>query len=183
VQWPAVSPQVLAVGGTTLAASGGTRSETAWSGSGGGISAYNVVPSWQAAVKVTATTGKVGTSTKRVLPDVGFNANPNSGQLILVNGGWFVAGGTSVGTPQWAGIVAISNAVRALSGKAALGALGTPVYRALSGTSTAYAAALLDVSSGSNGSCIGCTATAGYDLVTGLGTPNTVKTVELLAAY
>lgn len=183
VSWPAVSAQVLAVGGTTVAASGSTRSETAWAGSGGGISAYNAVPSWQAAVKVTAPTGKMGAPAKRVLPDVGFNADPNSGQLILVSGNWYVAGGTSVGTPQWAGLVAIGNAVRALNGKAALGALGAPVYRALSGTSAAYAASLLDVTAGSNGTCAGCAATAGYDLVTGLGTPNAVKTVELLAAY
>jgi subtilase family serine protease len=183
VSWPAVSPKVLAVGGTTLAASGATRSETAWAGSGGGISAYTAVPAWQAALKVTSITGQVGLPARRVLPDVGFNANPNSGQLILVNGRWYVAGGTSVGTPQWAGIIAIANAVRAGKGKAALGALGTPVYRALSGTSSAYTASLLDVKAGSNGSCKGCTAVAGYDLVTGLGTPNAVKVVELLAAY
>ena len=183
VSWPAVSARVLAVGGTTLAASGSTRGETAWSGSGGGISAYNAVPSWQTGVKVTSTSGTLGTPTRRVLPDVGFNANPNSGQLILVNGAWYVAGGTSVGTPQWAGIVAVANAVRALNGKAALGPLGTPVYRALAGNGTSYAASLLDVRSGSNGSCKGCTAVAGFDLVTGLGTPNAVKTVELLNAY
>ncbi len=183
VSWPAVSARVLAVGGTTLAASGSTRGETAWSGSGGGISAYNAVPSWQTGVKVTSTSGTLGTPTRRVLPDVGFNANPNSGQLILVNGAWYVAGGTSVGTPQWAGIVAVANAVRALNGKAALGPLGTPVYRALAGNGTSYAASLLDVRSGSNGSCSGCSAVAGYDLVTGLGTPNAVNTIGLLAGY
>lgn len=183
VSWPAVSSQVLAVGGTTLAYSGSARGETAWSGSGGGISAYNAVPAWQTGLKVTATTGALGTPTRRVLPDVGFNANPNSGQLILVNGAWYVAGGTSVGTPQWAGIVAVANAVRALNGKAALGALGTPVYRALAGNATNYTASLLDVKSGSNGSCKGCGAVAGYDLVTGLGTPNAGNTIGLLAAY
>lgn len=183
VSWPAVSSQVLAVGGTTLGYNGSTRSETAWSGSGGGISAFNAVPAWQAGVRITATSGQTGTPARRVLPDVGFNANPNSGQLILVNGAWYVAGGTSVGTPQWAGLVAVANAVRALNGKPALGALGAPVYRALAGNSTNYAAALLDVKSGSNGSCRGCAAVAGYDLVTGLGTPNAVNTVGLLAGY
>ncbi len=187
VSWPAVSPRVLAIGGTSLAtattAAGTTRSETAWSGSGGGISAYNAVPAWQANLSVIATTGKAGVPTKRVLPDVSLNANPSTGQLILAAGAWYVAGGTSVSAPQWAGLAAVANAVRALNGKAVLGNLGQPVYRALNPNPTTYAAALLDVKSGSNGSCKGCSATASFDLVTGLGTPNAGKTVELLASY
>lgn len=183
VSWPAASTRVLAVGGTTLTASGSARGETAWAGSGGGISSYVAVPAWQAALSVVATTGKAGVPTRRVLPDVAFNANPNSGQLIVAAGKWYVAGGTSIGTPQWAGVVAVANAVRALGGKAVLGNLGLPVYKALAPNATTYAASLLDVKSGSNGTCLGCAATAGFDLVTGLGTPNAVKTVELLAAY
>jgi hypothetical protein len=188
VAWPAVSPSVLAVGGTTLAANGSTRSETAWAGSGGGISQFNTVPSWQVALKVTPSTGKAAAPTRRVLPDVAFNANPSSGQLIYVtpssgSNGWLVAGGTSVGTPQWAGLIAVANAVRVLNGKPVLGPLGAPLYRSLSGSAANYAASLLDVTAGSNGGCVGCAATAGYDLVTGLGTPHAVKTVELLAAY
>jgi subtilase family serine protease len=183
VSWPAVSTRVLAVGGTTLAASGGARTETAWAGSGGGISAYIALPAWQAALKVKDTSGRIGAPARRVLPDVAFNANPSSGQLIVSAGKWYVAGGTSIGAPQWAGLVAVANAVRALAGKAALGNLGLPVYKALAGTAANYSASTLDVTSGSNGSCQGCAALAGYDLVTGLGTPNTVKTVDLLAAY
>lgn len=183
VSWPAVSSRVLAVGGTTLAASGSTRSETAWAGSGGGISSFAAVPSWQATLRVTGTTGAVAAPVRRVLPDVAFNANPGSGQLIVYAGRWYVAGGTSIGTPQWAGLVAVANAVRVLNGKAVLGHLGLPIYRQLNGNATNYAASTLDVKSGSNGSCKGCAAAAGYDLVTGLGTPNAVKTVELLTAY
>lgn len=187
VSWPAVSPRVLAIGGTSLTtattAAGTTRSETAWSGSGGGISAYNAVPAWQAKLTVIATTGRSGVPSKRVLPDVALNANPSTGQMILAAGSWYIAGGTSVSAPQWAGLVAVSNAVRALNGKAVLGNLGQPVYMALNPNATTYAAALLDVKSGSNGSCTGCSATANFDLVTGLGTPNAGKTVELLAAY
>ncbi len=183
VSWPAVSSRVLAVGGTTLAASGSTRSETAWGGSGGGISSFAAVPAWQSTLRVTGTTGAVTAPARRVLPDVAFNANPSSGQLIVYAGRWYVAGGTSIGTPQWAGLVAVANAVRVLKGKAVLGPLGQPVYKALNGTAANYAASTLDVKSGSNGSCKGCAAIAGYDLVTGLGTPHAAKTVELLATY
>lgn len=190
VSWPAVSPHVLAVGGTTLAVatstSGNTRSETAWAGSGGGISLYNTVPAWQGGVKVTSTSGAVGTATKRVLPDVAFNANPSSGQLVYVtpasgSNGWLVAGGTSIGAPQWAGLVAVANAVRAGRGKPALGALGTPLYRSIAANANLYAANLLDVKTGANGSCKGCSATTGFDLVTGLGTPHAAKLVDVLA--
>lgn len=183
VSWPAVSSRVLAVGGTTLAASGNARTETAWAGSGGGISAFAAVPSWQATLRVTATSGATAAPARRVLPDVAFNANPSSGQLIVYAGNWYVAGGTSIGTPQWAGLTAVANAVRLLNGKAVLGNLGLPVYKQLNGNATNYAASTLDVKSGSNGSCKGCTAVTGYDLVTGLGTPHAVKTVELLKAY
>jgi subtilase family serine protease len=186
VSWPAVSPHVLAVGGTTLAASGSARSETAWAGSGGGISAYNAAPAWQGGVKVTSTTGAVATATKRVLPDVAFNANPSSGQLVYVTpasgtNGWLVAGGTSIGAPQWAGLVAVANAVRAGKGKAPLGMLGTPVYRSIAANASLYAANLLDVKTGANGTCKGCSATTGYDLVTGLGTPHAARLVDVLA--
>ncbi len=187
VSWPAVSSQVLAVGGTSLSASGATRSEVAWAGSGGGISAYSAVPSWQGTLKVTNTAGALAAPSKRVLPDVALNANPNTGQLVYVTpatgtNGWLVAGGTSISAPQWAGLVALANAVRANAGKPALGNLGTPVYKAIGANATAYAANLLDVKTGSNGSCKGCSAGTGYDLITGLGTPNAQKLVDLLAA-
>jgi subtilase family serine protease len=188
VSWPAVSAQVLAVGGSTLAYSGGARSETAWLGSGGGISNYSAAPAWQTALKVMATNGKVGTPTRRAVPDVAFNANPHSGQMLYItptlatDTGWHIAGGTSIGTPQWAGMIAIANAVRATAGRPALGSLAAPLYKSLTQSGT-YAAALLDVTQGSNGNCLGCGATAGYDLLTGLGTPNAAEAVNLMAGF
>ncbi len=188
VSWPAVSSQVLAVGGSTLTYSAGTRSETAWLGSGGGISSFNAAPAWQAALTVMATNGKVGTPTRRAVPDVAFNANPKSGQLIYVtpttagDTGWLVAGGTSIGTPQWAGMLAVTNALRAASGKAALGTMSASLYKSVA-SGTTYAATLLDVTQGSNGNCMGCGATTGYDLVTGLGTPNATGAIGLMAGF
>lgn len=75
--------------------------------------------------------------------------------------GWFTLGGTSVGAPDWAGILAAGAAAgtTALQGAAAIYAGG-------------YSANLRDITSGSNGSCgTDCTAGPGYDLVTGLGSP------------
>jgi xanthomonalisin len=109
--YPAVSPYVMAIGGTTLSSTGGTwNSETVWSctsasncqqsssgGAGGGPSLTENAPSWQTAA------GVLGTSTKRGVPDISFDASPNSGALVLVNGSNVQIGGTSLAAPLWAG--------------------------------------------------------------------------------
>ena len=171
VSWPSVSTKVLAVGGTTLTYNGsGARSETTWSGTGGGTSAYTALPSYQS--------GVISGYTKRAVADVAFNADPNSGQYVatIAQGAtttrWVSAGGTSLSTPQWAGLVAVANALRATGGKAALGAPHTVLYTQIGAVPGKYAAAFGDVASGSNGTCTGCTAKAGYDTPTGWGTPN-----------
>ena len=94
VEWPAASPYVLAVGGTTLTldSSNNRLSETAWSGSGGGVSSYYARPSFQNGWQ---------TSSGRGSPDVSYVADPNTGMQVYdsVNGGWFIVGGTSAGAP------------------------------------------------------------------------------------
>jgi subtilase family serine protease len=109
--YPAVSPYVMAIGGTTLSSSGGTwQGETVWSctsasscqqsssgGAGGGPSLTENAPSWQTAA------GVLGTSTKRGVPDISFDAAPSSGALVLVNGSNAQIGGTSLAAPLWAG--------------------------------------------------------------------------------
>jgi pseudomonalisin len=109
--YPAVSPYVMSIGGTTLSSSGGTwQGETVWSctsasscqqsssgGAGGGPSLTENAPSWQTAA------GVLGTSTKRGVPDISFDASPNSGALVLVNGSNSQIGGTSLAAPLWAG--------------------------------------------------------------------------------
>ena len=109
--YPAVSPYVMAIGGTTLSSSGGTwQGETVWSctsasscqqsssgGAGGGPSLTENAPSWQTAAGVLAG------STKRGVPDISFDASPNSGALVLINGSNAQIGGTSLAAPLWAG--------------------------------------------------------------------------------
>ena len=171
VSWPSVSSKVVGVGGTTLTYSGsGTRSETAWSGTGGGTSAYVALPSYQS--------GTVGGYARRAVADTAFNADPNSGQYVatLAPGAttvrWVSAGGTSLATPQWAGLLAVANAMRVAAAKPLLGQPHAALYLQIGAVPTQYAAAFKDVASGSNGSCTVCTAKAGYDTPTGWGTPN-----------
>lgn len=174
VEWPSVSPKVLAVGGTTLTYNGsGTRSEVVWSGTGGGVSAYVATPSYQS----SAVPG-MGTPARRNVADVAFNANPDSGQYVAVIASgtstvkWTSIGGTSLATPQWAGLVAVANALRAQNGKAALAAPHTALYTQVATVPGTYAGAFADITSGSDGTCSTCSARTGYDTPTGLGTPN-----------
>ncbi|MFI5460697.1 MAG: hypothetical protein ACHRXM_35230 [Isosphaerales bacterium] len=119
VEYPSASPNVLSVGGTSLivTSSGTYGSETAWIDSGGGYSRFEPEPSYQQSVQTTGT---------RSVPDVAFNADPNTGAAVYATdpgtgrGAWQVVGGTSVGSPSWAGLVAIVDQGRALAGKGAL---------------------------------------------------------------
>jgi subtilase family serine protease len=175
VGYPAASPDVIAVGGTTLNGCSGTScagfsSETAWSGTGGGISADEPIPPYQS----NYTGPVVGDSTisaltggHRSIPDVSFDANPATGVSVYDStrfqgqSGWFTVGGTSVAAPNWAGILAAGEAggATALEGDSAIYSGG-------------YSTNLRDIKSGTNGKCgTNCTAGAGYDLVTGLGSP------------
>ncbi len=110
--YPAVSPYVMAIGGTTLSTTNGNTwaGETVWSctsasscqqtsngGAGGGPSLTENAPSWQIAA------GVLGSSTKRGVPDISFDANPSSGALVLINGSQEQIGGTSLAAPLWAG--------------------------------------------------------------------------------
>ena len=175
VSWPSVSPNVLAVGGTTLSYSGtGTRSEAAWSGTGGGISAYTALPSYQSASNVPGMTGLL----RRNVADVAFNADPATGQYTAVmaqgssTASWLSIGGTSLSTPQWAGLIAIANASRALQAKTALGLAHTTLYGQIATVPGTFASSFADITRGSNGTCSVCTARVGYDPLGGLGTPN-----------
>ena len=174
VSWPSVSPNVLAVGGTTLSYSGsGARSEAAWSGTGGGISAYTALPNYQT-VNVPGLTNLL----RRNVADVAFNADPATGQYTAVmaqgssTASWLSIGGTSLSTPQWAGLVAIANASRALQAKTALGLPHGILYGQIATVPGTFASSFADITRGSNGTCSVCTAKVGYDPLGGLGTPN-----------
>lgn len=174
--WPASSPNVLSVGGTTLklGSDGSYMSETGWAGSSGGTSAFETEPSYQTVVQNTGA---------RVTPDVAFNADPNTGFAVYdssgYNGqsGWFQVGGTSAGAPQWAGLVSIANQ---LSKSGPLDGVSQTLPRLYSqaSSSSSTASSFHDVTSGSNANF---TATAGFDAVTGLGTPVASSIVNILA--
>ena len=182
VSWPSVSAYVLAVGGTTLSTSAsGLRSEVAWAGTGGGVSAYTAMPGYQSA----AVPGLSGYA-RRTVADVAFNADPSSGQYVAVmapgasTANWMSVGGTSLSTPQWAGLMAVANAQRALSARLPLGAPHAVLYGQIGAVPGNYASAFADITQGRHGSCGLCTAKAGYDELTGLGTPNIGNLLALL---
>jgi hypothetical protein len=175
--YPAYSPNVIAVGGTTLTLSGNNwSSESAWSGSGGGISTQENKPSYQSLVTQS--------STRRTIPDVAMVGNPNTGVAVLDSfaegsaAPWVQVGGTSLSAPLWAGFMAIANQGRVSIGEATLdgrtGAL-PKIYAEMSAAGVA-AADFHDVTSGNNGFAAG----GGYDLVTGVGTPIGAGTIANL---
>jgi subtilase family serine protease len=155
VQFPASSPHVTAVGGTSLTRASNSRgwSETTWGGAGSGCSAIYAMPSWQSP----------GVCNRRIVADVSAVADPNTGVAVYGpvssrRSGWMVFGGTSVAAPLIAGVYG-ANGGSANYGSDPYG----------------HTSALFDVTSGNNGSCGGtllCTAGTGYDGPTGLGTPN-----------
>jgi len=186
IDYPAASPYVLSVGGTSIAtdASGAYAGETAWAGSGGGQSAIEPEPTYQSNLGIPS--DSLGL---RGVPDVAYHADPASGFAVYDSygyagqSGWFVVGGTSAGAPQWSALIAIANSVRIARGKTALNAVGA-IHTVLYGlASSASATNFRDIVSGSNGVCgTLCTATAGYDYVTGLGRPMAADLVQALIA-
>jgi subtilase family serine protease len=178
-EFPSASTYVVGVGGTTLNIDpyGNYIGETAWSGSGGGLSSYETEPAGQAAWPLPY-------AGKRGIPDVAYNGDPNTGFAVydsvsyLRQSGWFKVGGTSAGAPQWAGLFAIANSMRVAAGKLKLSATYNTLYNI---GKTAYGNAYNDVTTGSNGSCGAvCNASGGYDYVTGLGSPRAAGLVQNL---
>jgi len=169
IDYPATDPYITCVGGTTLAlnnATGLISSETGWSGSGGGASTYFPKPAWQSGLEGS-------TTTLRTIPDVASDADPNSGYMIYSNGRWGEIGGTSVASPEWAGIIAMADQERTANGLGTLGSVNSELY-ALANSGVYH-----DITSGSNGSY---SCETGYDMVTGLGSPDVSKLVNALAS-
>lgn len=182
--YPATSPYVISVGGTTLPLDGNgnrTGAETAWSGSGGGISSYESEPGYQTSYPIPNTGGKRG------FPDVAYNADPNTGVAVYdttkYNGqsGWFQLGGTSAGSPQWAALTALVDQGRSTP-LSSNNLSSSPVYNAAA--ASVYSSNYTDITSGTNGSCGSvCTASTGYDFITGLGSPLAGNLVPYLASH
>lgn len=178
-KYPSVSPDVLAVGGTSLylTSSNNYLRETGWgdspsSSSSGGISAYEKQPAYQQGVVKQSTT-------MRTTPDVSLVADPETGVWIYQTYGnsgtpWEVIGGTSDASPQWAGLIALTDQGRALAGEAPLNnSILMPELYSLPTTSTASAATadFHDILTGESLGTPHYSCGVGYDLVTGIGTP------------
>jgi subtilase family serine protease len=187
--YPASSPNVTSVGGTNLffgtatnADPNGTyQGEAVWNdgfgAGGGGVSGYFARPDWQEDVVLKGSPKRLKS---RGYPDVAYNAGVEGGVLVFLgfldtafgpgNNGFYIFGGTSAGAPQWSGVVAIANQ----KAREPLGFLNERIYgmgkKGLLGT------LMHDVTVGTNslaGSGIpGYSATPGFDLATGWGTPN-----------
>lgn len=170
VEWPAASPNVLSVGGTTLSLNPDNtwRSETVWSGSGGGVSRYESSPSYQSGLGYS----------RRATPDVSYDANPSTGFYVYDTygyGGVMGVGGTSAGAPQWAALVAIADEVAGqnLDGPSqTLPAVYTTAHNA-------YSSNFHDITGGSAGRN---RARKGFDLATGWGSPIADSVVPALAS-
>ena len=188
IDFPAESPNITQVGGTTLTT--GTRatyqSETVWNwglrsgsyaGSSGGISTHYTIPSYQRGVSMSA---NQGSTTMRNVPDVALTAD--NVYVVYGNGQTTIAGGTSCAAPLWAGLTALINQQAAATGQAPVGFLNPALYNI--GRGFGYAAAFHDIASGNNFSGTSPTrfaAVAGYDLCTGWGTPNGTNLINALA--
>ena len=176
--YPADDAYVTSVGGTdltTAAAGGAWKSETAWLDSGGGISPDRIaIPSWQLTAGVITTANK-GSKRYRNSPDVAAEANTDNYICYdgVCEGGW---GGTSFAAPRWAGFLALVNQQSVARGKSTLGFLNPTIYSI--GSGSGYESEFHDITSGSNGAF---SAQAGYDLVTGWGSPNGAALVNALA--
>ena len=168
--WPADNAFVISVGGTDLvtsSAAGPWKSETAWVDSGGGISPNGIpIPSWQQIAGVINSSNK-GSTMLRNGPDVSANANFTfytcADQTTCLANEY---GGTSFAAPMWAGYLALVNQQLAANGQGPAGFINPTIYQQNVGS--AYATDFHDITSGTSGSF---SAVAGYDLVTGWGSP------------
>ena len=211
VEWPASDTLVTAVGGTYLCTNPVTGAgvdntdppvncqvnpgvrEIGWIDSGGGFSHVFAKPGYQA----TLPPGSTPIGAMRGVPDVAFQASSRTGVLVYdtapgdaqgglacpsgnpCSAGWYVVGGTSCSSPQWAGLVAIADQIAGHG----LGQINPTLYQLASGPK--YSTYFYDVTTGNNQadpSIPGYPATAGWDPVTGLGTPDAATLVPALAA-
>ncbi len=187
--YPAYSPNVVAIGGTKLVLNpldNSIQSETGWTlgsdakvpkdATGGGTSQFEPEPAYQRIVQST---------NHRTIPDVAFDADPDSGVAIYdsYNNGtqtpWESNGGTSLSAPCWAGLFALVNQGRVLASGTPLNSAGNPT-QAVAALYNLPATDFHDITTGSNGAF---SAHAGYDEVTGLGTPKANLVVLDLSGY
>jgi len=197
VNWPASDPLVTGVGGTYLCTDPVTgmgvdstdppsncqvtpaTREIGWIDAGGGFSHVFAAPGYQGSLP----TGSTPIGAMRGVPDVAFQASSRTGPLVYDTGagagGWFIVGGTSCSSPQFAGLVAIADQIAGHG----LGQINPTLYSLANGPD--YGSDFFDVTTGNNQAnpdVPGYPASSGWDPVTGLGTPNAANLVPALAA-
>lgn len=196
VDYPASDPWVTAVGGTTLSSTvTGANHETSWGqpqtasggGGGGGVSSLFAMPAWQSGAGVdepgysSSTTCGQTTLLCREVPDIALDANPDTGYVVRVTtplgNVWAQAGGTSAAAPLMAAMTADINSASAAVGGRPLGFANPFLY--------AHPAVFHDITVGSNselGLGLPYPAGAGYDMATGLGSPDGAALAAALIA-
>ncbi len=181
---PSVDANITQVGGTDLttsSAGGPWASETGWPNSGGGFISGTAIPSYQQLAGVINSSNQ-GSTTLRNAPDIAAEANFDNTTVIngVFKSGY---GGTSFAAPRWAGLIALANQQSVANGKGTLGFLNPAIYNI--GVSTSFASNFHDIVSGNNkptaGAGTGFNAVAGYDLVTGWGSPIGPNLIATLA--
>ncbi len=174
--YPAYSPNVVGVGATSLslAEDNSYDGETVWSRSGNGTSLSEPEPAFQSLVQNTE---------MRTIPDVSFDGDPISGVSVYDSynntagyGPWKKIGGTSLGAPCWAALIAIVNQVRVAEGAATL-------YGPTQALPALYARAAGDFHNITTGSSLRSSDQSGYDQVSGLGSPVANILVPALASF
>ncbi len=181
--FPSVDPYITQVGGTDLTTSGpggSWVSETGWADSGGGYVSGTSIPAYQQLAGVITSTNK-GSTTLRNSPDIAAEANFDN--PTVVNGAFSTGyGGTSFATPRWAGYFVLANQQSVANGHSTVGFVNTSLYNY--GISSSYDTDFHDITSGTNKASSGSgsfSATTGYDLVTGWGSPNGAALINALA--
>jgi kumamolisin len=169
-------PEMTSVGGTTLStdSEGEWLAEQGWydvpltQGSGGGASTLFARPSWQ-------TTGeRSGPRDKRLVPDISAVADPFTGIKFVFNGQVLVGGGTSQAAPVWAGLAAVMNQFLTERGLSQLGDFNPLIYQI---ANSSPIPAFRDINLGANAVT---PVVPGYDMITGLGTPNVDNLIKAL---
>jgi subtilase family serine protease len=178
VSFPHDIPWVTSVGGTSLTIRGSSVSETAWTDSGGGFSTFFSTPAYQQQLSDATKTQFQG---RRGVPDVSASADPRKCMALYSGGEWTCVGGTSASAPLWAALTAIGNQ---MAGRP-LGFINPAIYKI--GTSDKAKQDFRDITTGNNNQLQvgvqGFPAVAGWDPVTGFGSPIADKLLpDLIAA-
>ena len=176
--YPAVSPVVVGVGGTSLDVTGNTwTSESSWADGGGGISTHYPAPSYQSP--------NITGFSARTNPDVSSDANPDTGVSVYDPhdfGGWAVIGGNSLSSPTWAGLIGIADQGRVLAGGSPLNGPNQTLPALYSGVD--YLNNFHDITTDFNGEGNnGFPTLPGYDLDTGIGSPRADQLIPYLALF